>query len=82
MKKIKTSYCKSVIWECKIIETLKGDLEKGSVVKIEFLPDVVIPGKEYVVALDDYFKVSEEALTTKDSLRPLSEKEEIKGYID
>ena len=81
VRKTDTSYKKSEVWECQIIETLKGDFEEGSMVKIEFFADEVIPNKKYIVALDSKFKILWESLTTKDSLRPVSEKETIKSYI-
>ena len=51
-------------------------------IEIEFFADIVIPNKEYIVALDDDFEIISKSLTTKDSLRPVSEKAEIKGYIN
>ena len=82
VRKTDTSSKKTEVWECEVITTLKGDFDKGSIVKIEFFADEVIPNKKYIVALDSKFRVNWESLTTKDSLRPISEKNEIKGYID
>ena len=82
MRKTDTYYEKSEVWECQVIETLKGDFEEGRMVEIKFFAGEVIPNKKYIVALDSKFKVIWESLTTKDSLRPVSEKSQIKSYID
>jgi hypothetical protein len=82
VRKTDTYYEKSEVWECQVIETLKGDFEEGRMVEIKFFADEVIPNKKYIVALDSKFKVIWESLTTKDSLRPVSEKSQIKSYID
>lgn len=78
------------IWDCEILEALKGELppnpedpEDPGLVWIIFFPDTVEEGKEYIVAVDGidgsqtFFE-----LVTKDSLRPVSEKSQIKSYID
>lgn len=61
---------------------MKGDIQKGKFIYITFFADVVIPGKEYIVALDDAAELEFKKFITKDSLRPVSEKSEIKSYID
>ncbi|MBQ7290838.1 MAG: hypothetical protein IJW76_03820 [Clostridia bacterium] len=78
------------IWDCEILEALKGELppepedpEDPGLVWIIFFPDTVEEGKEYIVAVDGidgsqtFFE-----LVTKDGLRPVSEKSQIKSYID
>ena len=82
IKQVKNSTKEIEVWECKVTDSLKGDLKKGEMIEIEFFADIVIPNKEYIVGLDDNFEISVKALTTKDSLRPVSEKAEIKSYID
>jgi hypothetical protein len=82
IRQVKNSTKKTEVWECKVTDSLKGDLEKGEMIEIEFFADIVIPNKEYIVALDDDFEIISKSLTTKDSLRPVSEKAEIKGYIN
>ena len=72
------------IMYCEVIESLKG---KGSeyekVVEIVFFDDTVKPGEEYIVALDAFEKgTAYLCFLTPDSLRPISEKAEIKSYID
>ncbi len=72
------------IMYCEVIESLKG---KGSEyekeVEIIFFDDTVKPGEEYIVAIDDFEKGDAYLrFLTPNSLRPVSEKAEIKGYIN
>jgi hypothetical protein len=66
------------IWHCEIVETLKGDITGE--IQVMFFADIVEAGEEYIVAAEmldgDVFY----SFITKDSLRPVSEKEEIKAY--
>ena len=71
------------IWSCEIKATLKGSLSNTiKEVSIIFFPDTVEAGEEYIVAVDGIDSDTFYEFITKDSLRPLSEKAEIKGYID
>jgi N-acetylmuramoyl-L-alanine amidase len=65
--KIQTTLKNSETWSCKVIDTLKGDIKEGSTIKIMFIGDVVVPGKEYIVTLEISLKMktSLEALGAK-----------------
>jgi hypothetical protein len=78
--KIQTTLKNSETWSCKVIDTLKGDIKEGSTIKIMFIGDVVVPGKEYIVTLET--TKSTHMFNSTNSLRPVSEKREIKKYID
>jgi hypothetical protein len=72
------------IMYCEVIESLKGKKpEYDKVVEIVFFDHTVKPGEEYIVAIDDFEKGDAYLrFLTPNSLRPVSEKAEIKGYIN
>ena len=71
------------IWNCEIKETLKGSLSDTiKEAAIIFFDDTVKAGEEYIVAVNGIDSETFYEFVTKDSLRPISEKNEIKGYID
>ena len=65
-------------WECETVEVLKGD--GAEEVTVLFFSDTVQEGEEYIVMLKSYDGYTVFTFLTKDSLRPVSEKEEIKAY--
>jgi hypothetical protein len=70
-------------WYCEIKETLKGNYpDETKEIMVVFFADTVKPGDECIVTV----KGSEEdiifSFVTKNSLRPVSEKAEIKGYVN
>lgn len=67
------------IWHCEIIETLKGSV-MGEI-QVIFFADTVEVGEEYIVAVEGIDSDVFYGFITKDSLRPVSEKAEIKSYI-
>ncbi|MBQ8404182.1 MAG: hypothetical protein IJX55_07145 [Clostridia bacterium] len=71
------------IWDCQIIDTLKGEVSADiGLVWVIFFADTVEAGDEYIVAVNGIDSDTFYSFVTKDSLRPVSEKAEIKGYID
>ena len=71
-----------LMWNCEVKEVLKGTLPEGTKeVKIldAGMTETPAVGAEYIAILE-----GEEVFvfTTEFSLRPISEKEKIKGYID
>ena len=88
--KLDSKYKDTEIWECEITDILKehpdiggrGKAEIGKMVDVKFFADIVIPEKEYIVLCDRSGGAYMYTFTTKDSLRPVSEKAEIKSYID
>ncbi len=67
------------IWHCEIVETLKGSV-MGEI-QVIFFADTVEVGEEYIVAVEGIDSDVFYGFITKDSLRPVSEKEEIRAYI-
>lgn len=67
------------IWHCEIVETLKGSV-MGEI-QVIFFADTVEVGEEYIVAVEGIDSDVFYGFITKDSLRPVSEKAEIKSYI-
>lgn len=74
----------TVIMYCEVIESLKGKEEEyEKVVEIVFFDDTVKSGEEYIVALAAFEKgTAYLTFLNANSLRPVSEKAEIKSYID
>ena len=62
---------------------LKGKTEEyDKEMEIIFFDGTVKPGDEYIVAIDVFKKEDYIRFLTPDSLRPVSEKAEIKGYVN
>ena len=81
--KAETDMKDTEIWYCSVREAYKGKKsDYASEIEMVFFDDTVEMGKEYIVAIQNPGTSSYIRLLTKDSLRPLSEKAEIKGYID
>ncbi len=68
------------IWQCEITETLKGDA--AGEIQVMFFANTVEAGEEYIVAAEMIDGDAFYSFITKDSLRPVSEKEQIKAYIE
>ena len=71
------------IMYCEVIESLKGKKDEyDNEIEIIFFDGTVKPGEEYIVAIDAFEKEAYIRFLTPNSLRPVSEKDEIKGYIN
>ena len=71
------------IWTCEIKETMKGILPEGRTqISVVFFGDTVKAGEEYIVAVEEIGGSALYRFITTNSLRPVSEKAEIKGYIN
>lgn len=71
------------IWTCEIKETMKGILPEGRTqISVVFFGDTVKAGEEYIVAVEEIDGSALYRFITTNSLRPVSEKAEIKGYIN
>ena len=79
---VRNEFRTSDIYDCTIIETLKGEIKAERKTRILFFPDTVKPGEEWIVAAvppdgrDEYLH-----LTSKNSLIPIDQKDELLKII-
>ncbi|MBQ8448413.1 MAG: hypothetical protein IJX27_05740 [Clostridia bacterium] len=68
-------------WSCEVVETIKGEPPINmNQIYVVFFAHTVEAGGEYIVVVEGDGLIY--TFITKNSLRPLSEKEEIKGYVN
>ena len=68
------------IWSCTVVDVLKGDVKGATEIEMLFFGDTVEAGQEYIVSAEKVGSFYD--FITPNSMRPLSEKEQIKGYIN
>lgn len=82
-KVVKNEFRSHELYDCTVLEVLKGKLKVGEVYRIAFFPDTVKSGDEWIVAvvpLDETSRYLD--LTSKKSLYPCNMKQDIMEIIN